>query len=131
MALASASRRRKAEPMVALVNIVFLLLVFFLAAAALAPPLDGRVRLAEAADLVASPPPDALVLLPDGRMLYRGAETTPEGFLAARREGRDEATVARIVPDRALPARDLVAIAVALREAGAGEVRIVTERGLE
>jgi biopolymer transport protein ExbD len=130
MALASASRRRKAEPMVALVNIVFLLLVFFLAAAALAPPLDGRVRLAEAADLVASPPPDALVLLPDGRMLYRGAETTPEGFLAARREG-DEATVARIVPDRALPARDLVAIAVALREAGAGEVRIVTERGLE
>ncbi len=117
--------------MVALVNIVFLLLVFFLAAAALAPPLDGRVRLPEAARLEASPPPDAAVVLADGRMFYRGSQTTPDAFHAARLAAGSGAEILRIVPDRDLPARDLVGIAVALREAGAREVRIVTERGME
>jgi biopolymer transport protein ExbD len=36
--------------------------------------------------------------------------------------------IARIMPDRDAPARDLIALARALRAVGAAEVRIVTER---
>ncbi|MDG4649652.1 biopolymer transporter ExbD [Roseibacterium sp. SDUM158017] len=120
--------------MIALINIVFLMLIFFLAAAAIAPPLDGDVRLVRAERLEARPPPDAAVIRSDGTMVYRGDRVTPEAYLAARLAegdgGNDGAAVLRIVPDRDLPARDLVALASALRGAGAGEVRIVTERGL-
>jgi len=117
--------------MIALINIVFLMLVFFLVAAAIAPTLDRSVDLVEAARIEGRAPPDAAVIRADGTMIYRGAEITSESYLAARLS-EDRGTVAlRLVPDRALPARDLVGIAANLRAAGAEEVWIVTERGLE
>jgi len=131
MALAPARTRRRAEPMIALINVVFLMLVFFLVAAAVAPPLDRSVALAEAAQAEGRAPPDAAVIRADGTLVYRGAEITSEGYLAARlSEGRG-AVALRLVPDRALPARQLVEIAANLRAAGAQEIWIVTERGLE
>lgn len=131
MALAPAPPRRRSEPMIALINIVFLMLVFFLISASIAPPLDPRVSLAETGALDGRAPPDAAVILPDGTLVYRGAEVTVADYLAARRaEEGAEVPALRLVPDRDLPARDLVSIAGALRRGGAAEVWIVTERGL-
>jgi len=125
-------RRRQTsrrEPTIALINIVFLMLVFFLVAGTVAQPLDGTLNLVRTSDLDGAAPPDALVVHPDGRMSFRGIEIASiEVFLAARAPG-DGAV--RVVPDRDLPAARLVEIGAALSAAGAEQVVLVTERGLE
>ncbi len=118
------------EPTIALINIVFLMLVFFMVAGTLTRPLDKDIRLVRTAELEGRAPPDTLVVHQDGRMSYRGgAIASAEAFLAARPE--TDRDLVRIVPDAALPAATLVELARALRGAGAGRVVIVTERGLE
>jgi len=118
--------RRRPEPTIALINIVFLMLIFFLVAGTVAPPLDPDLRLAEARDLQLRAPPDALVLDAEGALSFRGTPVEPARYM----DGRGDA-VARIVPDRAAPAERLVEVALALRAAGAERVLVVTERGLE
>jgi biopolymer transport protein ExbD len=117
--------------MIALINIVFLMLIFFLVAAAIAPSLDRGVKLVEASKLDGRAPPDAAVIRADGSMFYRGAEVTSEAYLAARLSEQSGAVALRLVPDRALPAEHLIAIGAELRRNGAEEIWIVTERGLE
>lgn len=119
--------RKEREPTIALINIVFLMLVFFLVAGTLARPLDRDLRLVSVADLAGAAPADALVILADGGMRWRGEVVADVAdFVAAQ----PEAGRVRVVPDRDLPAADLVRIGRALRVAGAGRVVIVTERGL-
>lgn len=118
------------EPTIALINIVFLMLIFFLVAGTLAVPLDKDLRLVNTADLDGSPPADALVLHADGRMTHRGAEIASVAEFVAGLPEETRRRV-RIVPDRALPAAVLVARGRALRDAGAERVVIVTERGLQ
>lgn len=122
--------RGRREPTIALINIVFLMLVFFMIAGTLAPPLDPQLRLVRAADLDGREPPDTLVIHADGRLSLRG-ETLPD--IAAfwqRLDAPARAAPVRIVPDRDLPAPDLVALARALRQAGAVRVVVVSERAL-
>lgn len=122
--------RNRREPTTALINIVFLMLILFMAAATLAPPLRGDLRLVRTADLDGRPPPDALVIHADGRRSYRGAPLPDAAaFMAALPETARETL--RIVPDADLPAADLLRLAEALRRAGAGRMVMVTERGLE
>lgn len=130
MALSPLSPRRRSEPMIALINIVFLMLIFFLVAAAIAPPLDRGVALVRADRVEGRAPPDAAVIRADGTLVYRGAEIGSEAYLAARLSESADRVALRLVPDRDLPAARLVAIAADLRRAGADEVWIVTERGL-
>lgn len=118
------------EPTIALINIVFLMLIFFMAAATLAPPLDGGLRLVRTADLDGRAPPDALVIHADGRLEYRGNRLPDAAaYMAQRSEGPQDAV--RIVPDAALTAHNLIRLGDALRRAGAERVLMVTERGLE
>lgn len=121
-------RQTRREPTITLINIVFLLLVFFVVAGTLAPPIDRDVTLVSTADLPPEAPPDALVLHADGRMTWRGAETTVDAFLAAAPPGM--AARPRVVPDRAVPAAALIRLGQEFRSAGAETVVIVTERGL-
>lgn len=123
-------QKRPAEPTIALINIVFLMLVFFLIAGSIAPPLDPDLTLVSTRDLEGREPPDALVITADGRTLYRGAETTPEDFLAET-AGAEEESEIRIVPDRDLPAATLLKTGRALQEAGASKLFVITERGIE
>ncbi len=120
--------RRRAEPTIALINIVFLMLVFFLVAGQVARPLDREVQLVDAALATERAPDDALVLRADGAMLWRGDPVTPEAFAAAQSGGPD-ATPLRILPDRNLPARELIAVAASLRAASGRDVRVITTRG--
>jgi len=121
--------QRRREPTITLINIVFLLLVFFLVAGTLAPPLDRDLRLVDTADLPQDAPPDALVLHPDGRLTWRGAEiASVEAYLADAPP--ETARRPRIVPDRAVPAATLIRIGRSFRAAGAETVVIVTARGV-
>ena len=119
--------RPRGEPTIALINIVFLMLIFFLIAGSLAPRLDGDVTLVTLSEITTEPPSDALVMLADGSLRHAGEALTREAALA--RFG-DSARV-RLLPDRKAPAGELVTLAQGLRAGGVAELVIVTERGLE
>jgi len=127
------NKKRHREPTITLINVVFLMLVFFLIAGTLAPPLDPDLKLVETRDLEGREPPDALVITADGKMMYQG-DPMQAGEYLARMGGISEdsdKTVVRIVPDRALAAHKLLEVGRALQDAGADQVFLVTERGLE
>ncbi len=121
-------RKTGREPTIALINVVFLMLIFFLVAGTLAPPLESDLRLVRTADLAAAPPPDALVVHADGGLSFRGAVVDSAADYMALRDGG--AGPVRLLPDRALPAQTLVALASDLAAAGAERVVIVTEQGV-
>lgn len=126
--LAKAKPQR--EPTIALINIVFLMLVFFMVAGTLTRPLNQDVTLIETRDLEGRAPPDALVVHPDGRMSFAGQDIVSAVDFIATLPEDDRATV-RILPDRALPARTLVRLTRELRAAGAERVLLVTQRALQ
>ncbi|UWQ35699.1 biopolymer transporter ExbD (plasmid) [Leisingera sp. M527] len=118
------------EPTIALINIVFLMLIFFMIAGTLAVPLDTDLTLIEAQDLEGREPPDALVVHADGRLTLRG-KVLPDAAAYVAALNRADRAALRIVPDRNLPARDLVKLGNTLRGAGAERVLIVTKRALQ
>ncbi|MEB8386453.1 biopolymer transporter ExbD [Rhodobacteraceae bacterium KMM 6894] len=123
-------QRTRIEPTIALINIVFLMLVFFMVAGTLSQPLDKDLRLVRTSDLEGRAPPDTLVVHPDGRLAYRGKPVaSAQAFYAARPE--DQRDVVRVVPDQALSAKTLVKLARDLRALGASRVVIVTQRAIE
>ncbi|MCV2894253.1 ExbD/TolR family protein [Lentibacter sp. XHP0401] len=125
----SPARSRK-EPTIALINIVFLMLVFFMVAGTLAPPVDGDLALVETAALEGREPPDALVIGREGQLRHRG-NVLPSAVAFLEQPDRQPDDVVRLMPDRALPAADLLRISSELRAAGAGKIMISTERALQ
>lgn len=122
--------RQSREPTIALINVVFLMLIFFMIAGTLTPPLNGSVQLVETMDLEGREPPDALVIRADGTLEYRGAELTNAAAYVERAAVDLPLDAVRIVPDRSLPAVTLKQISDDLSGLGARQVYVVTERGL-
>lgn len=118
--------RTKPEPTIALINVVFLMLIFFLVAGTISQPLDTKVTLINTATLDPASPPDALIILPDGTLRYRGEEIGDVSDYL----GQSDSDFVRIVPDRALSAQKLVEIGSQLQAAGASSIRIVTQRDM-
>lgn len=131
MKLRRPSVRSKGEPTIALINIVFLMLIFFMVAGALAPPMDGDVSLVDTDSLDGRSPPDAAVIRADGTLSYRGRPISPAQAVTLTASGDGDRTVIRIVPDRDLPAETLMDLAAEIREAGADDIWLVTEKGIE
>ncbi|MFS4583522.1 ExbD/TolR family protein [Phaeobacter sp. C3_T13_0] len=120
---------RAKEPTIALINIVFLMLIFFMIAGTLAGPIDRKVSLIKTTDIDGREPPDALVIYADGTLHLRGVIVTDATAYLAELTTKERAVV-RIVPDRDLPAHKLVGIGSALRAAGAERVMLVSEKAL-
>jgi biopolymer transport protein ExbD len=114
-------RKSDREPTITLINVVFLMLIFFLVAGTIGPSVDPRLTLVQADGLIATPPSDALLVLADGTLLRRGQVVTV--VQAAKGSG-----TIRVMPDRDLPAQALVALGRDLKAAGAQAVIIVAER---
>lgn len=118
--------RRKRDSTIPLINVVFLMLIFFLIAGTVAPPLSFDLNLVDTAGLEGREPPDALVLHKDGTLSFRGTPTDAPTYMADH-----GAAPVRIVPDRDAPAPRLIEVSGALRRLGAPSVILVTERALE
>lgn len=118
------------EPTIALINVVFLMLIFFMIAGTLAAPIDGDLTLVQTDTLEGRTPPDMLVVHADGRLNWRGSPVASvAAFMAGQPDGGQGETL-HIVPDRALPAKTLVRLSSELRAAGAARVMVITERAL-
>lgn len=117
---------RKRDPSIALINVVFLMLIFFLIAGTVSAPLDRDLQLVETSDLEGREPPDALVLRADGSLSFRGTAISVQNYMELI-----EGDVVRVVPDRNASGLRLVELSRTLRDLGAGSVILVTERALE
>lgn len=122
--------KKPKEPTIALINIVFLLLIFFLAASTLAPPMDNEVELIDTRLLDNDPPPNALVIRADGSLVLHGNSTTIDDFLQHQKTLTmdDSGLNIRLVPDRQVNAQTLVRIANQLKLGGAESIKLVTQR---
>lgn len=122
-------RRAPAENTVALVNIVFLMLIFFLIAGAIAPPLDKDLSLIDSSTAEPVAPPDAFAAHADGTLHYRGRPVTISEYMAGLPSAANENEPGvELIADRSLPAVRLVEIVSRLKQAGAKRVAVITRR---
>ncbi|MCR4267963.1 biopolymer transporter ExbD [Nitratireductor sp. ZSWI3] len=131
--LARPRETRQRESTIALINIVFLMLIFFLVAGTLTPPLDNEIDLITTAEAERAEPPGALFATETGELRAKGEPVEAARFVAERRAETDagQALEITVAADRDLPAARLVDIIGALKAAGAGKISIITERAAE
>ncbi|MEM0986603.1 MAG: biopolymer transporter ExbD [Pseudomonadota bacterium] len=115
----------KREPVISLINIVFLILIFFMVTGTLTGQNTSGISFVQTADLECCTDPNALALTADGQVIGEtGAPVDIKGHIA----GLDgDAPTIRLLPDQSLPASDLLETVSALKRAGAGRIIIVTE----
>ena len=132
MRLARPPKRSQQESTITLINVVFLMLIFFLIAGTLTPPLDKDVTLISTLESEQAEPPDALFVTADGILRARGEEVTAQAYVAAVRQKDlllpEDPVSVKIAADRDLPAERLIALVGELRDAGATRIAVVTER---
>jgi biopolymer transport protein ExbD len=131
MRIKPARAARKPENTIVLINVVFLMLIFFLIAGTLAPAPDHEVSLVSLAEMDSAPPPDMAFMRKDGTLTWRGAAISDGDLVATWRTLQDEAAEIRplrVAADRALPAVDLIDRLESLRKGGIGRIVLVTER---
>ena len=119
--LPSPARRGAGEPIVPMINVVFLLLIFFLMTARIAPPDALDISLPQASKGAAQEGTvQALYLAADGQVAF-GTLTGPAAITAAA-TGPVE-----LRADAGAPAARLAQVMGALARAGAQDVVLVTE----
>jgi biopolymer transport protein ExbD len=121
----SAPRRRRApEPIVPMINVVFLLLIFFLMSAQIAPPDPFALTLPESADGSRAEPADTLYMDAEGTLAFNEARGEAVLDALAARAAPDAALLIRA--DAGLEARALARLLPQLAARGIAEVEIVT-----
>lgn len=146
MKLDRPERRRGQDPTIALINIVFLMLIFFLLAGTVAATNDDGIELIRTSEAERTRPPAGPIgITGEGELRY-GGEIVGGGALiamlqetsAAPMESEANGTAGAdtslpgapvfVTADQSLPASDLIAFLRTMREAGF-EARIVTRSG--
>ncbi|MFV0475810.1 MAG: ExbD/TolR family protein [Pikeienuella sp.] len=123
MDFSSPSRTTLGEPFVPMINVVFLLLIFFLMTAQIAPPEPFEIKPPEAAATEAPGGPATLHLSPEGEFGY-GDLRGEEALAAVREAAGDQIFMLRA--DAGMAAGALAAALGELSEAGIEKVEIVT-----
>ncbi|MEX0957042.1 MAG: biopolymer transporter ExbD [Rhizobiaceae bacterium] len=119
---------RQRENTIALINIVFLMLIFFLIAGTLTPPLDSDVQLIAALQSNPAEPPEALFITAEGKLRWHGNETNVGTFLESRSAAGSAEEEIKIAADQSLPAERLIDVIGELRAGGTERIVVVTER---
>ncbi|GGA57510.1 hypothetical protein GCM10011499_29620 [Pelagibacterium lentulum] len=109
-----------------MINVVFLMLIFFLVAGTIAPPVDPNVALAATQKAPQSPPLAALLLDAEGQASWHGTPITLDAFVQNHAPREDEPL--RLGADRDLPADMLIDVLGQLRALGIADIVLVTER---
>ena len=125
-------RSNPTENTIALINVVFLMLIFFLVAGTLIPPIDKELSPISTSNQESAELSNLLSIRADGALSYNGKPTTIEAFMAAYSESNkiDDDAI-RVFPDKSVQATTLVDVLNQLKNAGAKNIFIVTKRKLE
>ena len=132
MRLRQQPNKKARESTIALINIVFLMLIFFLIAGTITPPIDSSINpitanIEENADLE-----DLLSARADGELYYRSVKTDPASYFSNLLKTEETSTKnIRLIVDQKLEATKLVEIINELKIAGASSIRLITKSGLK
>ncbi|SRR5690606_6914621 len=121
----------RGENIIPLINVVFLLLVFFLLVGTLAPTPDLDVDLPDTSAAAAiRPPGEGLYVAGPRALSYRGTmvEAAQLGAVVGRDAARYETEPLKVLIDHALKAADIAPVLQALAEAGVRRIDVVTTR---
>lgn len=121
--------KRREPDLTGLINVVFLILVFFIVAGALRPFAVRDLELAKVAGESGSAGASALVIERSGEIIYQGRAVDLAELarlVGERREG--EPASFTIVADARLDGARLLAVARALQAAGVGSTALMVER---
>lgn len=121
------ARRAERESTIPLINVVFLLLVFFIVAGTLSAPRDTAVDLATAQAFdPAALEPGMIYVDEAGALRVAGASLAPAAAVAAA--SADGSARLTVVPDRRLEAARFLAILAELRGLTDKPIAILTQR---
>jgi biopolymer transport protein ExbD len=113
---------RRRESIVPMINVVFLLLIFFLMTATIVPQPPFQMTLPEAGDAPETPGTAPLFVSADGSLAHRGA------FGEAAITSIDPGQALEVRADARLAASELAALLPRLAALGIEEIRLVTVR---
>lgn len=123
------TKRSSEENIIPLINIVFLLLVFFLLAGTLTPRPPFELQAVPAGESPhADVPEGALYISPSGAMFYQGRVVRLAELEGAARAGHERSKPLEILMDRRLKAETLFPVMETLARAGITKVRLLSER---
>ncbi|WP_319568657.1 ExbD/TolR family protein [Cohaesibacter marisflavi] len=144
---AKAHKKVLPDNTIPLINIVFLMLIFFLIAGTVAPPVSSELTPPNASKLEQMPPAgNAVEILADGTLIHHGRELSLKEMLAlfpaadALQPAKASSAsgvaptspqsneILHILADKALPAKKLMTVLQAFRAAGHRKIRLVTLR---
>lgn len=119
------------ENLISLINIVFLILIFFLVASTLRSFDPAGLELSAAqAEAGADQGPNVLIAYADGRLALAGKDIAPDALparLASFAQSTPELPLL-IAPDRALSADRLVEIAQIAQRSGISQVKLIVRK---
>ena len=127
-------RHRPREPdLTGLINIIFLILIFFMISGTLRPFAERGLKLAKISTTTsATTTPARIVAFADGRLTYRGAELALDTSAIAAAIAADPALDRKarftLIADADLDAAKAMRIISALQSVGIADIAILTER---
>ena len=128
MKLRKHHKKAPAESTIALINIVFLMLIFFLVAGTVAAPVGDLVEPPELETLpIDMPEADILQITKDGDLYWKGERKNIDEMLA-QFKGANRSDV-KVMADRTLKALKLVRILDRLRNGGVKHIKLITIKG--
>lgn len=128
------SRRTSEDNVLPLINIVFLLLIFFMIAGALStrPPFELQPPRADAAPSTSAPATAGIAIAADGRIAFRGEEIALEALAERVREwseSGDDDKALTLRADGGADSERLLRVMTTLREAGIERIRMLAVGG--
>lgn len=117
--------RKRRDPTISLINIVFLILIFFMIGGTLAPPVPPGLEFVETQDLDCCAGPTVLQIDQTGALTVRNE---PLSSFAEYLDGLPaDDRVVRLLPDRRLPASQLLTLVGQLEDEGAERIVVITQ----
>ena len=117
--------RSQKDPVISLINIVFLILIFFMVAGSLSKPSSAGLSFVQTTDLECCVSPQALAIKADGTLLHENKIISSVTDYLAVLENRN--IEVKVLPDKRLPATTLLEIISDLKAAGASSIVVLTE----
>ncbi|MQM38723.1 hypothetical protein KBTX_02742 [wastewater metagenome] len=126
MQLPRPSPRRRGDDLLPLINIIFLLLVFFMVAGTMTPPETFPVRPPDTEAGASADSETDLLVGPAGELAWRGERVSLDGL--DERLGAEPPVRVVIRADAAVASRELMPVLARLRAAGVKRVTLITLR---
>lgn len=122
-------KQTERESTIALINIVFLMLIFFLIAGTITPPIDSQVEPISASNENDADLNDMLAIRADGELVYKSESIEVDSYASTflANEANNTRPV-KLFVDQKLEATKLVTVINTLKASGIISIQVITKK---